>query len=101
MNELIFNYNGKKYSVGCHKRDKIGYLCKKFIKRIGLNISNKQFLLNEEKAKEKMRYSKLDQKIIYVQDINTNLIKEQKIENNVNILDNFITIIYIIKYMIK
>ena len=65
MNELIFIYNGKKYSIECHKRDKIGYLCKKFVIRIGLDIYNKQFLLNEEKVKGKMRYSKINQKIIY------------------------------------
>ena len=95
MNELIFIYNGKKYFIGCHKRDKIGYLCKKFINRIGLDIYNKQFLLNGEKVKGKMRYLKLNPKIIYVQDTNINLIEENEVNNlDYDILNNYITIIY-------
>jgi len=43
MNELIFIYNGKKYSIECHKRDKIGYLYKKFMNRIGLDIETNNF----------------------------------------------------------
>ena len=46
--------------------------------RIRLDI-NKQFLLNEGKVKGKTRYSKINKKIIYVQDINTNLIDEKKV----------------------
>lgn len=58
-----------------------------------------QFLLNEEKVKGKKRYTKINQKIIYVQDINTNLINEKKSENKLNnlnydILSDSITIIY-------